>query len=158
VISTGYPPQAIDSTRLAHIAQRAAEHPGRWLGLVRYNTERRWYMRLAHDEQYEVWLLSWLPGQETGFHDHGPSAGAFAIARGCLQEQATLGGRPGAYGPPLTRGMVQTVEPGYVHNVGNDAPVPAISIHVYSPPLSTMNKFTAGADGMLRLDREESAW
>src|SRR3712207_8332217 len=34
----------------------------------------------------QVWLLSWLPGQGTGLHDHGGSAGALAVVRGTLSE------------------------------------------------------------------------
>ncbi|SES82853.1 hypothetical protein [Geodermatophilus poikilotrophus] len=30
----------------------------------------------------QVWLLPWLPGQGTGLHDHGGSAGASAVVRG----------------------------------------------------------------------------
>ncbi|HEY3734587.1 MAG TPA: hypothetical protein VGL63_11790 [Streptosporangiaceae bacterium] len=55
----------------------AGAQPGSWRGLVRYDPARRWYHRLEITNEYEVWLLSWQPGQGTGFHDHGGSAGAF---------------------------------------------------------------------------------
>ena len=42
------------------------------------------------------WLLSWLPGQGTGLHDHGGSAGAFAVVRGTLHER--VGARADAAG------------------------------------------------------------
>ena len=47
----------------------------------------RWYQRLLREDDQEVWLLSWLPGQRTGFHDHGRSAGAFTVVQGCLRER-----------------------------------------------------------------------
>src|SRR3989442_8676272 len=36
---------------------------------------RRWYERIHMADAYDVLLISWLPGQATGFHDHGRSAG-----------------------------------------------------------------------------------
>jgi hypothetical membrane protein len=40
---------------------------------------------------HEVWVISWLPGQATGFHDHGGSAGAFAVVWGTLMECRVVG-------------------------------------------------------------------
>jgi hypothetical protein len=37
--------------------------------------DRRWYERLHCGPDYVVWLITWLPDQITGFHDHGPSSG-----------------------------------------------------------------------------------
>jgi hypothetical protein len=42
--------------------------------------------------------------------------------------------------------------------VRNDGPQPAVSIHAYSPPLSSMRRFEVGADGRLRTASEESSW
>jgi hypothetical protein len=36
---------------------------------------------------------------------------------------------------------VRGFEPGHVHDVANDGTRPAMSTHVYSPPLSTMTHF-----------------
>jgi len=82
----------VGPARLAGIASDIARHPKQWLSQVRYDVSQRWYRRLMLTEQYEVWLLSWLPGQQTGFHDHGPSAGAFAVALGQLRERAASAG------------------------------------------------------------------
>ena len=76
----GIRPAAGDA-RLRQLVLDVAASPQRWLGLVRYDPARRWYRRLLAEDR-EVWLLSWLPGQHTGFHDHGSSAGAFAVVRG----------------------------------------------------------------------------
>ena len=43
----------------------------------------------------QVWLLSWLPDQGTPLHDHGTSAGAFAVVRGTLTERVVAAGRNG---------------------------------------------------------------
>jgi len=126
-----------------------AASPARWRGLVRYDPARRWYTRLEWDVDHEVWLLGWLPGQSTGFHDHGGSAGAFTVARGTLRERAAPGGRPQAGSAKLGRGAVRSFGPRYVHDVTNSARRPAISIHAYSPPLAFMRRYRPAASGLL---------
>jgi len=152
---TSAPPAQLGPAELAQIALRIADRPGQWLSLVRYDTARRWYQRLARDEEHEIWLLSWLPGQHTGFHDHGTSAGAFAVARGFLCEQAAPGGRPEPSGRPLSPGAVRSFGPAYVHDVRNESAWPAVSIHAYSPPLSSMRRYRIAADGVLRANGED---
>ncbi len=71
----------IGPAQLASIALRTAGQPGPWLGQVRFDPARRWYCRLVLADRYEVWLLTWLPGQQTGLHDHGRSAGAARYPR-----------------------------------------------------------------------------
>ena len=71
----------------ASLAMGLAAHPERWWRLLDYRSDTRWYRLLERTEQHEVWLLSWLPGQGTDLHDHGPASGAFAIAAGTLTER-----------------------------------------------------------------------
>ena len=70
---------AVSDACLRGLVLDLAASPQHWLHLVRYDPARRWYQRLLREEDREVWLLSWLPGQQTGFHDHGSSAGAFTV-------------------------------------------------------------------------------
>ncbi len=71
---------------------RATARQGGWRPLVRFTPDRRWFHRLALTADYEIWLLTWLPGQRTGFHDHGDASGAFAVGQGELRETlAALG-------------------------------------------------------------------
>ena len=44
------------------------------------------------DEHHEAWLLTWLPGQGTDWHDHGGSAGAFVVVQGALVEGTAVHG------------------------------------------------------------------
>ena len=60
---------------LANIVSQFAASDG-WIDKVRLRAEQRWYERLYHGPDYDVWVISWLPGQSTGFHDHGASSGA----------------------------------------------------------------------------------
>jgi Cysteine dioxygenase type I len=72
----------LSQVRLRQLVQDLAAREHEWLSLVRCDLSRRWYQRLTWDDDHEVWLLSWLPGQRTGFGDHGDSSGAFTVARG----------------------------------------------------------------------------
>jgi predicted metal-dependent enzyme (double-stranded beta helix superfamily) len=144
--------------RLAQIVRTVAQQPETWLGLVRYQSDRRWYQRLVLAAEHEVWLLSWLPGQHTGFHDHGNSTGAFAVAQGDLLERAAPGGRPEPSGRVLGAGSVRSFGAGYVHDVRNDSALPAISVHAYSPPLLAMRRYEVASGGVLQAAGEDREW
>jgi quercetin dioxygenase-like cupin family protein len=146
-----------DPAELARLTRRVAGDPGPWLGLVRYDPGRRWYHCLARAEVCEIWLLSWLPGQHTGFHDHGTSAGAFTVASGVLREQAAPDGRPEQPGRSLRPGAVRSFGPGYVHDVRNESAGPAVSVHAYSPPLSSMRRYGV-ISGRLQVTGEDREW
>jgi predicted metal-dependent enzyme (double-stranded beta helix superfamily) len=126
------------------IAMTLAAHPERWRPLLDYRADTRWYRLLERREQHEVWLLSWLPGQGTDLHDHGPASGAFAIAAGTLTERvvaATPGRPPVEVTRELVTGRCRAFGPHYVHQVTNVGTAPAVSVHVYTPQLAVMNRY-----------------
>lgn len=132
---------------LANIVLLFASTEG-WMDRVRLRAEKRWFERLYHGPDYDIWVISWLPGQSTGFHDHGASAGAFVVATGILEEhrpdertRVILPGKPRAFGPD------------YAHDVRNASLAPAISIHAYSPPLSEMNEYELDGSRLVPRDR-----
>ena len=151
-------PRIASPAELAVIARRIAGQPDAWRSLVRFDAAKRWYVRLEHSDEYEVWLLTWLAGQHTGFHDHGQSAGAFIVASGRLTERRASAGKPQAAGRRLRSGTVRSFGPQYVHDVRNDSTEPAVSIHAYSPPLSSMRRFEVSEGGLLRLTTQERSW
>src|ERR1700740_3687894 len=106
----------LSQARLRQIVQGVAASEHEWLSLVRYDLDRRWYQRLTSDDDHEVWLLSWLPGQRTGFPDHGESAGAFTVARGVLRERTAPGHRAGP-SAAVSRGEVRSFGPWFIHDV-----------------------------------------
>ena len=101
-------------------------------------------------DDFEVWLISWLPGQSTGFHDHGVSAGAFGVVWGELDE--SVAPRRAAAKPRATRvtaGVVRSFGPHYVHDVQNSSTGSvAVSVHAYSPPLSEMTRYNLTSGGL----------
>src|ERR1700722_19997234 len=120
---------------LADIVSQFASSNG-WMEKVQLRTDRRWYERLYHGPDHDIWVISWLPGQSTGFHDHGASSGAFIVAAGNLEEH-----RPGEQARVVYAGEPRAFGPDYAHDVRNASLAPAISIHAYSPPLSEMNEY-----------------
>ena len=86
------PGRLLGARQLADLVRRLAASPAEWLTRVRLNPAGRWYERIHLDDSHEVWVISWLPGQATGFHDHGGSAGAFAVVWGTLMERRVVGG------------------------------------------------------------------
>ncbi len=120
---------------------------GAWMDKVRLRADRRWYDRLYHGPDYDIWVISWLPGQSTGFHDHGASSGAFVVATGILEEH-----RPGERTRVIPPDNPRAFGPDYTHDVRNVSLAPAISIHAYSPPLSEMNEYEL--DGIHLVPRE----
>jgi rhodanese-related sulfurtransferase len=120
---------------LADIVVRFASSDG-WMEKVRLRTEHRWYERLHLGPDYDIWVISWLPGQSTGYHDHGASSGAFVVATGILKEH-----RPGDRSRVVRPGKPRAFGPDYAHDVLNVSLAPAISIHAYSPPLTDMNEY-----------------
>lgn len=126
------------------LAMALAAHPERWRPLVDYRPDTRWYRLLERSDQHEVWLLSWLPGQGTELHDHGPASGAFAVAAGALTERvvaAKASGAPVEVTRTLDAGRSRVFGPHYIHQVSNTGTVPAVSVHVYTPGLTIMNTY-----------------
>ncbi|GAA3943848.1 cysteine dioxygenase family protein [Streptomyces gulbargensis] len=116
----------------AGLARAIAADRAQWAPHVEYDATTRWYHRLRTGPGYEVWLLSWVPGQGSGLHDHGPSSGVLTVLQGELTERTERGVRK------LTGGAQRVFAPGYVHEVVNDALEPAVSLHVYFPGLTEM--------------------
>jgi quercetin dioxygenase-like cupin family protein len=94
--------------------------------------------RLMATDEYDAWLLGWPPGTRVTPHDHGDSAGSFCVVGGELWEVRWGGGRRRTrrVGP----GQTVTIARGVVHDVLAYGPG-ALSVHVYSPPLTSMSFF-----------------
>ena len=134
---------------LANIVSLFASSAG-WIDRVRLCAEHRWYERLYQDPDHDIWVISWMPGQSTGFHDHGESSGAFVVASGILEEH-----RASEQPLVIPPGKSRAFGPDYAHDVRNVSIAPAVSIHAYSPPLTDMNEYEL--DGNLLILRERAS-
>ncbi|MBY0278054.1 cysteine dioxygenase family protein [Candidatus Binatia bacterium] len=125
--------------RLARFALAVARREDLWRPIVKHDPRQRWHARLADLGDVEIWLLGWTREQEVELHDHGGSAGAFAVAEGELHEHFTTRGALGPLRRAVCRtGGVRAFGPDRVHHVTNVARTPATSVHVYAPPLTAM--------------------
>jgi mannose-6-phosphate isomerase-like protein (cupin superfamily) len=143
---------------LADLARSYAADPAAWPVRPCFDAQQRWYHRIARTDGHEAWLLTWLPGQGTDLHDHGGSAGAFTVVQGTLTEQ-TVAAAPlhsRLVATQLPAGRVRPFGPRHIHRVRNAGPVPAISLHVYSPELARMRRYELDR-GVLRLAELELA-
>jgi predicted metal-dependent enzyme (double-stranded beta helix superfamily) len=153
-------PARLSQERLGQIVGGVAAQPDSWGGVVRFGAGRRWYQRLELADDYEVWLLSWLPGQDTGFHDHGPAAGAFAVAQGRVRERTVAAGHGQVRQRTVARGSIRSFGPRYVHDVTNAFAEPAVTVHAYSPPLTAMRRYELTESGLVHTatERAEQDW
>src|SRR6516225_3300170 len=149
------PGRLLGARQLADVVGRLAASPAEWLTRVRLNPEGRWYERIHLDDSHEVWVISWLPGQATGFHDHGGSAGAFAVVWGTLMERRVVGGQATGHvlAKPVGAGGSRAFGPRYIHDVRNAAAASvAVSVHAYSPPIPRMTRYELTPAGLVWRD------
>ena len=153
-------PGTLSPARLGQLVREIAVAEQSWRSIVDFSAERRWYRRLVLAEDHEIWLLSWLPGQHTGFHDHGEARGAFAVAQGELRESLAQPGRNRVRNRCASAGSVTTFGASHLHDVSNVTTTPAVSVHAYSPALTAMRRYEMTASGLelVGTDRAELDW
>ena len=136
--------------QLAAEVRRLTSVPAEWVARVRLDPEGRWYEQIRVNDSCELWLISWLPGQSTGFHDHGGANGAFGVVWGQLDEHVVVRGVAAATANPVPAGEVRSFGPRYVHDVRNaSSGSVAVSVHAYSPPLSAMTRYDLTPGGLV---------
>ncbi len=152
-------PAALSPRQLAEEVRNLAATPRDWMSRVRLSPDERWYERIHAGRQHEIWLISWLPGQGTGFHDHGGSAGAFGVVWGALEEhQAGTPTHPHAVrATQVSAGRVRSFGAEHIHDVRNMSEAVAVSVHAYSPPLNEMTRYDLTESGLVVLDTESAA-
>ena len=154
-ITTTTDQRILTPQELADEVRRLTSSPAEWVARVRLDPEGRWYEQIHMGDSYELWLISWLPGQSTGFHDHGGANGAFGVVWGQLDEYTPAGASemPGAR--PVSPGTVRSFGPRHIHDVRNaEAGTVAVSVHAYSPPLSAMTRYDLTPGGLVPIRTE----
>lgn len=140
-----------DLTReeLRELAERIAADPALWSEHVAHDPEQRTYAELLRDSHLDVWLICWSEDHDTGFHDHDLSAGAVAVVDGAVREERlVLGGAPARR--VASAGESFDFGASDIHRVLHHGDRPAVTIHVYSPPLWRMGAYEIETDGTLR--------
>jgi Cysteine dioxygenase type I len=127
-----------------------------WPGAL--DMERRAWRLMARTPDFDAWLIAWPSGGRVDLHDHGTSTGAVSVISGTLLEAVPWRddtGRLSLVRHELHAGVTLGFGAGHVHDVTNESDGPALSLHVYSPALTTMT-FYEVADEQLVV--REVAW
>jgi predicted metal-dependent enzyme (double-stranded beta helix superfamily) len=139
----------LDRQALRDLVGRIAAQPAVWRPLVRLDAGQRHFAQLWRDDHVDVWVISWMPGHDTGYHDHDLSGGAVAVVEGLLvEERLVIGGasRRREYGV----GETFALDAAHMHRMHQPGPDASVSIHAYSPPLWRMGSYAIEPDGSLR--------
>jgi predicted metal-dependent enzyme (double-stranded beta helix superfamily) len=141
--------RVLDRAELRELVAGMAADPSSWAHLVRHDPAQRVFECLRVDDEVEIWLICWMPGQDTGFHDHDLSSGAVVVSQGAVVEERLRMGGPAAvrrYVP----GDVFDFSPSDIHRVTHAGTTPATTLHAYSPPLRRMGAYLIDAGGALQ--------
>lgn len=138
-----YTPEELEA-----VVRAVAGRADLWRPLIVIDRDRRRYELLYEDDWVDIWVLSWMPGQRTGFHDHDRSGVGLCCAQGALDEGMLV---LGASAEPvrLTPGTSRNGAGGYIHSVAHVEGEPAVSIHAYSPPLMVVGQYSQDDSGRL---------
>ena len=140
---------ALPRVELRELVALLAADPSSWIHLARHDPAQRVFECLRLDDEVEIWMICWMPGHDTGFHDHDLSSGAVAVAHGSVvEERLRLGGAPAVrrYVP----GDVFDFSPVDIHRVTHAGSTPATTLHAYSPPLRRMGAYLVEPGGALQ--------
>ena len=134
---------------LEDVARGLAARTDLWEPLVHDDATHRRYELVYEDDRMDAWILSWMPGQGTGFHDHYISGLGLCVARGCVQEDLIV------YGAAHQSRTLETSDtrkggPGYIHRVSHGDGLPAVTVHVYSPRLDWVGQYRLDEEGVMQ--------
>ena len=142
-------------TLLALRWSRSAE----WQGLETVET-RSWRL-FARTEACDAWLIAWPIGGAIQLHDHGESAGAIVVVSGALEETRIKRNTAGVFEPArstlVAGGVPASFSRHEIHDVTNAGPAAALSLHVYSPRLTTATFYELLGDKLVVRLREQVA-
>ena len=137
---------------LHRLVEGIGARPHLWRPYVAHQPDHRIYRRLPAPEGATLWLICWMPGHDTGFHDHDGSWGAVRVLEGRVREERLLlSSAP--RGRVLEPGDAFDFGPADIHRVTGTGPGPAVTLHAYSPPLRSMGAYSVDPDGVLRRER-----
>jgi predicted metal-dependent enzyme (double-stranded beta helix superfamily) len=138
----------LSGAELERLVRELADRPELWIERVRHDATQRVYEELLSDEHLTAWLICWMDDHDTGFHDHDISSGAVAVVGGRVREERlTIGGEP--HSRSFAAGEAFHFSPSDIHRVRHSGSDPAVTLHVYSPPLARMGAYEIDRDGVL---------
>ena len=118
-----------------------------WAPLRRHDPDERTFGLLHRDEEVELYVVCWMPGHDTGFHDHDESAAAIIVLEGALVEERLA--LTGTVDTTLAEGDLVTIAREAIHRIRHAGDAPAVSLHAYSPPLQRVGTYEVAENGAL---------
>jgi hypothetical protein len=152
---TSLPPLRRTGINPQEVASRLAPAV-RWPGAL--DTRRREWRLMARTPDFDAWLIAWPSGGKVELHDHGDSTGAVSVISGALVEAVPWRddtGRLSLERHELRAGATLGFGAGHVHDVTNESAHHALSLHVYSPALTSMTFYEVAGE---QLVVREVAW
>jgi hypothetical protein len=120
---------------------------------------RSWRL-MARTPDFDAWLIAWPKGGKVDLHDHGTSTGAVSVISGALVEAVPRRDEAGRFTlvcHELRAGATLGFGAGHVHDVTNESDEHALSLHVYSPALTSMTFYELTDDDLVVRDVAWSA-
>ena len=134
---------------LEEVARGLGARTDLWQPLVHRDPDNRRYELVYEDDRMDAWVLSWMPGQGTGFHDHYISGVGLCVASGTVREDLMVYGTEHR-SLELQAGETRRGGPGYIHRVRHEQGTPAVTIHVYSPRLDWVGQYRLDERGIVQ--------
>jgi Cysteine dioxygenase type I len=138
----------LSGPELQDFVNELADRPELWIDLVKHDSTQRVYEELISDDHVTAWLICWMDEHDTGFHDHDVSCGAVAVVSGAVREERLAIDGPTRNGVYRAGGSFHFAASD-IHRVSHAGLDPAVTLHVYSPPLLRMGAYVIGEDGVL---------
>lgn len=110
-----------------------------WKDSVQFSKERYNRVQLYCGENFDIWLICWGVGQESGVHDHPENGCVQKMLQGGLGETRYIKKEDGKY-CKWRRRVYAAGDVGYIcgkrgiHLLKNIGDVGAVTLHLYSPP------------------------
>ena len=149
------PAASHEEAELVQLVEEIAERPEIWESLVQHDEPERHCASLLVNEHVGIWIISWLPGHDTGWHDHAGSVGAVTVAKGTMCEDRPPWGEERVALEAAARSSF-TFGDADIHRVVAIGDEPAVTIHAYSPPLQAMGVYRKGPSG--EVTRQTISW
>jgi predicted metal-dependent enzyme (double-stranded beta helix superfamily) len=103
---------------------------------------------LIDEPAVEAWLICWMPGHDTGFHDHDLSSGAVTVVSGAVHEERLgLGGNSSSV---YAAGETFDFSASEIHRVTHTGAEAAVTLHAYSPRLRRLGAYAVAPGGALQ--------
>src|SRR3954469_1073125 len=139
---------SLEIPELRLLVSDLAADPDRWRPLVRHDPSQRVFERVVDEPEVEGWLICWMPGHDTGFHDHDLSSGAVTVVRGAVvEERLGLGENVSS---TYSAGATFDFSASEIHRVTHSGSEPTVTLHVYSPRLRRLGAYAIAPGGALK--------